>query len=68
MRYWATKEKGDKEIECIVQEATDQQAREMQFIENLHRSDIPHLEMGEAFYNHRNKCGLSRQQLADIIG
>ena len=35
LRYRAAKLRGEKEIECIVQEATDQQAGGMQFIENF---------------------------------
>jgi len=68
MRYWATKQRGDKEIECVVQDATDQQAREMQFIENLQRSDVSPLELGEAFYNHRKQHKLSQEQLGAIVG
>lgn len=49
MRYRAAKEKGDGEIECIVQEATDQQTWEMQFIENLQRNDIDDGELGQSF-------------------
>jgi len=68
MRYRAAKLRGDGEVECVVQEATDQQTREMQFIENLQRSDIPPLEMGEAFYNHRKEYNLTQEQLRAIVG
>ena len=69
MRWRAAKEKRDKEIEVGTPiDVTDQQAREMQFIENLHRLDVPPLELGKAFYNHRKKYTLTQEQLATIIG
>lgn len=69
MRYRAAKQRGDKEIEVGDPiEATDQQAAEMQLIENLQRWDISPLELGEFLYNHRKKYELTQQQLASILG
>lgn len=69
LRYRAAKQRGDKEIEVGDPiNLTDQQAREIQFIENLQRSDLSPLELGEAFYNHRKEYNLSQAQLATIVG
>lgn len=61
LRYRATKERGDKEIECIVEEATDQQAREMQLIENLQRCNLSDEELGQSFtdYCKEHKCTMA---------
>ena len=64
MRYRASKLRGAKEIECVVQEATDQQVREMQFIENLQRRDIPPLQLGEAFKRYCDTYKVTKVELA----
>lgn len=68
LRYRAIKQRGDKQIDCVVQEATDQQAREMQFIENLQRQDIPALELGQAFKEYCDTYGVSQAELARKLG
>jgi len=68
MRYRAAKQREDKKIECIVQEATDQQTQEMQFIENLQRNDISHEELGRAFATYCKKYKCSQAELARKVG
>lgn len=68
MRWRAAKERGDKEIEALVQEATDQQAREMQFIENLHRNEIPAWELGDAFLKYCQEYDISYTELSRRLG
>lgn len=68
LRYRASKQRGDKEIECIIQDTTDQQVREQQFIENLQRSDIPDEELGEAFVKYCKEYECSQRELAKRIG
>ena len=68
LRYRAAKQRRDKEIDCVVQEATDQQAREMQFIENLQRKDIDDLELGRAFHDYCQTYKVSQTELASRLG
>lgn len=68
MRYRASKLRGEKEIECVVQEATDQQVREMQFIENLQREDVPDLELGRAFHDYCQTYKETQTTLASRLG
>ena len=69
MRYWAAKQRGDKEIEVgDLIEVTDRQAREMQLIENLQRNEVPALELGKAFRTYCEAYKVSVQDLAKRIG
>ena len=68
-RYTAAKQRGDSKIECIIREDIDDKtAREMQFAENSQQEDISPLELGIAFYKHRQKYHMSQEQLATIVG
>jgi len=67
-RLRAAQLSGQGEIECIVREdVDDRKTREMQFAENIHE-DVPPLELGRAFYEHRKRYGMSQRQLAIIVG
>lgn len=58
-RWRAAKLKGKTQVEVTVEKGvTDQQAREMQYIENLQRSDYLVEELGKSFeeYCRTNKC------------
>lgn len=68
MRWRAASHREDKEIECVVQDATDQQAREMQFIENLQRNDIPPFELAKALKEYCQKYNVSQAALSRLIG
>lgn len=68
MRWRAAKEKGEKEVDCTVQEAIDQQAREMQFIENLDRTDIPDEELGRSFISYCQQYKCTMAELGRRIG
>lgn len=68
-RYRSAQKRGDIDIECIVREDIDDKtARAMQFAENTQQEDIPPLELGEAFYKHRQKYNLTQSQLGKIVG
>jgi ParB family chromosome partitioning protein len=68
-RYRASLLNGQKEIECIVREdIDDKRTREMQFAENSQHDDVPSLELGEAFLEHRKKYHLSQFELGRLIG
>lgn len=68
LRYRATKQRGDKEIEVGDPiEVTDQQAREMQFIENLDRTEVPEDELGQAFLDYCETYKISGTELARRI-
>lgn len=68
-RFRATKQRGDEDIECIVRDDIDDKiAREMQFTENSQQEDIPPLELGKAFLEHRKQYGLTIRDLSKIVG
>lgn len=68
-RYRAARQTGVTEIDCILREDVDDKvAREMQFTENTQQEDIPPLELGKAFYEHRQRHSLSQEQLGRIVG
>lgn len=68
-RYRAVKQVGVSEIECIIRnDVDDKLAREMQLTENSQQEDIPPLELGKAFLEHRKQYGLEGKELAKVIG
>jgi len=68
-RYRASLLNGQKEIECIVREDIDDKvAREMQFAENSQQENVPPLESGRAFLEHRKLYGMSQEELAKTTG
>lgn len=67
-RWRAARKAGLKEIECTIRESVDTDAREMQFIENYHRKNIPPLELAQAIKKFREETGLSLRDLGDRIG
>lgn len=68
-RWKAAKLRGDKEIEISdPTEIDDQQAREMQFIENIQKTDVPDDELGKAFADYCETFGISENELARRIG
>lgn len=68
-RYRAALLDGLDMIECVVRDdVDDRKAREMQFVENSQQEDIPPLELGRAFLEHRKQYGLSLRDLANVIG
>lgn len=68
-RFTVATQRGDDEIECIVRKNVDNKtAREMQFAENTQQEDIPPLELGKAFTEHRQRYGLTQRELANIVG
>ncbi len=68
-RYRAALLNRQEEIECIVREdVDDRKAREMQFAENSQQEDIPPLELGRAFVEHRKKYKITQEELAKVVG
>lgn len=68
-RYRAAKLDGLSEVECILRDdIDDKKAREMQFAENAEQEDVPPLELGKAFLEHRKKYHLTQEQLSHQIG
>jgi len=65
-RRWRVCE--NDEMECVVRDVNDKTAREIQFRENLQREDIDPVEMGEAFWEYRQKYEVTQQELAKMIG
>jgi len=68
-RYRAALLDGLDTVECVVREdVDDRKAREMQFTENSQQEDVPPLELGRAFLEHRKQYGLTQEMLAASIG
>jgi len=68
-RYRASLLNGQEEIECNIREDIDDKvAREMQFAENSQQENVPPLELGKAFLEHRKKCNLTQKELSSIVG
>lgn len=68
-RYRAAQRREETDIECVVRTGIDNKtAREMQFAENSQQEDIAPLELGKAFYEHRQTYNLSQNELAQIVG
>lgn len=67
-RYRAAKAAGLKEIPCFVKELSDQDALELQVIENLQRLDIHPLEEAEAYAALRKEFGYSVEQVGTKVG
>ena len=68
-RLEAAKIAGLKQIGCIVRDDIDgRQAREMQFIENHQRNDVPPLEQAKAYRNHMQNYNISQSELSKRTG
>ena len=67
-RYRAAKKSGIKELECILTEADDVKAREMQFVENYHRRDIPLWEQWEAWDKYIKQTSISVREFEKRSG
>lgn len=67
-RFRALKLAGLKEIPAVIKELTDEQALEVQIIENLQRKDIHELEEAEGFQNLLNTGKYDVQAVADKFG
>ncbi|MEI6807536.1 MAG: ParB/RepB/Spo0J family partition protein [bacterium] len=67
-RYRAAKEAKVAEIPVRVMDATDQEAFEIAFIENLHREDLNQMEEAEGYRRFAEQFGLTQEQIATRIG
>lgn len=67
-RYRAAKEAKAVEIPVRVIDATDQEAFEIGFIENLHREDLNQMEEAEGYRQFAEQFGLTQEQIAIRIG
>jgi len=67
-RYKAAIKRGDTEIDCLKVEASDIKAREMQFVENYHRRDIPLWEQWEAWDKYIKQTGITEYEFAKRSG
>jgi ParB/RepB/Spo0J family partition protein len=66
-RFRAAKKAGLKEVPVTVRELTDEQALEVQLVENLQREDLHPLEEAEAFHQ-LHLLGKSYDEVADEVG
>lgn len=67
-RFRAAKMAGLEEIPARVEEMTDEQAREVQIIENLQREDIHPIEEGQAYRQLVEKSKYSIAEIAQRVG
>jgi ParB family chromosome partitioning protein len=66
-RYRAHKRLGLRTIKAIVREMEDSEARDLQLLENIQRSDLSDIELAWEFQR-RIKEGHTHQQIAEVIG
>ena len=66
-RYRAHKRLGLRTIKAIVREMEDSEARDLQLLENVQRSDLSDIELAWEFQR-RIKEGHTHQQIAEVIG
>ncbi|MDQ5987364.1 MAG: Nucleoid occlusion protein [Syntrophus sp. SKADARSKE-3] len=67
-RFRAAKLAGLEEIPARVEEMTDEQAREIQIIENLQREDVHPIEEGQAYRQLVEKSKYSIAEIAQRVG
>ena len=67
-RLRALKLLGETKAQVIVREIEDSQIELVQIIENLHREDVPPLELAEGYKMLQDKYGLSLRDIAKKIG
>ncbi len=67
-RHQAAKAAGLDEVPVLVREATDAEARVLQLVENLKRSDLSPIEVAEGYLELQTKDGLSAQEIAEKVG
>lgn len=63
-RWEAIRQLGWEEVPCIIREATAEESREQQLIENIQREDIPPLEEAYCLRELMQRHGLSLRELA----
>ena len=66
-RYRAHKRLGLEAIKAIVREMNDSDARDLQLLENIHRSDLSDIELAWEF-RRRIEDRQTHQQIAEVIG
>lgn len=62
------KEVGLEQIPCVVRLLTDQQAYEIQLIENIHRKDLTDIEKARALDYFIKQSGCTQEEMAKKIG
>lgn len=67
-RFRASKEAGLKDIPAVIRELTDDEALELQIIENLQRKDVHPMEEGVAFKSLLERKGWTVQEIAHRVG
>ena len=67
-RLRALKLLGETKAQVIVRDIKDEQVELVQLIENLHREDVPPLELAEGYKLLQEKYGLSNVEVAKKIG
>lgn len=67
-RFKAAKLAGLTDLACLVQEVTDEQAMEMQLIENLQREDLSPIEEGQGYRTLMEKTGQTAEQVGEKVG
>ncbi len=67
-RHQAAKAAGLEKVPVLVREATDAEARVLQLVENLKRSDLSPMEVAEGYLELQTKDGLAAQQIAEKVG
>ena len=66
-RWRAAKRAGLKEIECVVREASDDEAFELALVENLQRENLTPMEEAQAFATLASR-GMKQKDIGKLIG
>jgi len=66
-RYRAHKRLGIQTIKVIIQEMDNSEAKDLQLLENIHRSDLSDIELSWEFQR-RIEDGQTHKQIAEVIG
>lgn len=69
-RLWmAAQREGETDIEGVVRkDVTEQEVRELQLSETYHHEKAPAMELGRSFLRHRDRYGITQQELARRTG
>jgi ParB family chromosome partitioning protein len=67
MRFRGTKSLGNKTIKAIVRNFNEKEVRDLQLLENIHRSDLSDIELAWEFQS-RVELGETHEQIAKLVG
>ncbi|MFQ6048785.1 MAG: ParB/RepB/Spo0J family partition protein [Phycisphaerae bacterium] len=67
-RWQAAQQAGLAEIPAVVRQASDEQMIELALIENIHREDLNPIDRANAYWQYKQRFGLTAEQIAERVG